>query len=301
MRKLSALVLAVLAAAVAGCGAASEPDSSGLPSPQSSESADSAVVLAAARTVSAGSARMAMTMKMEMPGAPGPIRLGAKGEFDFTGNRGRMTLDYSGLLEALGADAEQARGLMPDQMIMDGTVMYMRMPALASVRPGKSWLRLDIVAMAAQQGLDTGALTSQLGQNDPSKFLEYLRGASERVTEIGPDEVRGVQTTHVHAVIDLTRAPDGLTDEQKAQYEQAIAQLSSQSGLTEIPVDVWVDADGLLRRMVMNAGFGAPDGSGPVSMLMTMDLYDFGVVVDVDAPSASKVVDFSEIAALGAS
>ena len=301
MRKLSALSLALLAAAVlAGCGAATESDSSGSPSPQTAN-ADSAVVLAATRTSGAGSARMAMTMKMEMPGLAAPVKLGAEGEFDFTVSRGRMTLDYSGLLDALGAQAQQAQGFMPDQMIMDGTVMYMRMPALASLRPGKSWIRLDIAAAAEQQGLDSGLLTSQLGQNDPSKFLEYLQGASERVTEIGPDEVRGVQTTQFHAVIDLTKAPDYLTDEQKAQFEQAIEQLSTQSGLTEMPVDVWVDGDGLLRRMVMNMGFGLPDSAGSVSMLMTMDLFDFGVDVDVEAPSADKVVDFSELAGLGAS
>jgi hypothetical protein len=301
MRKLFALAFALLAATIlAACGAATESNSGGSASAHA-ENPDSAVVLAASRTSGAGSARMAMTMKMEMPGLAGPVKFGAEGEFDFAGNRGRMSLDYSGLVDALGAEAQQAQGFMPDQMIMDGTVMYMRMPALANVRPGKSWIRLDIAAVAEQQGLDSSLLTSQLGQNDPTKFLEYLQGASERVSEVGPDEVRGVQTTHFHAVIDLTKAPAYLTDEQKAQFEQAIEQLSTQSGLTEMPVDVWVDAEGLLRRMVMNMGFGLPDGNGNVSMLMTMDLFDFGVDVDVHAPSESKVVDFGEIAALGSS
>ncbi len=305
-RTLPAALLALLAAALlSGCAGSSESDSSGSASPQAvvSEGADSAVVLAAARTSDAGSARMAMTITMTMAGVPGldgPVELGAAGEFDFAGQRGQMRLDYSGLLAALGAQAEQAKGFMPDEMRMDGKVMYMRMPALETVRPGKSWLKLDVAALAAQQGVDQSLIGSQFGQNDPSQFLQYLEGASTRVQEIGREQVRGVETTRYHAAVDLTKAPDYLPDEQRARYEQAIAQLTKQTGLDEVPVDAWIDDEGLLRRMTMNMSFAAA-GAGDASMLMTMELFDFGVDVQVEAPPESKVLDFSELGALGSS
>ena len=304
---LPAALLALLAAALlAACAGSSESDSSsGSASPQAvvSGGADSAVVLAAAKTSDAGSARMAMTITMNMAGVPGidgPVELGAAGEFDFASQRGRMTLDYSGLLAALGAQAEQAKGFMPDEMRMDGTVMYMRMPALESVRPGKSWLKLDVAALAAQQGVDQSLIGSQFGQNDPSQFLRYLQGASTRVQEIGREQVRGVETTRYHAAVDLTKAPDYLTDEQRARYEQAIGQLTKQTGLDEVPVDAWIDDQGLLRRMTMNMSLAAA-GAGNASVLMTMELFDFGVDVQVKAPSRDKVLDLAELGALGSS
>jgi hypothetical protein len=300
-RSFAAVVSALLCLALlAACGASSGSEPA---APEgSADGGNSAVLLAAARTTDAGSARMAMTIAMtipDVPGLDGPVRLGAEGAFDFAGRRGTMKLDYSGLLAALGAQADQARGLMPDEMRIDGTTVYMRMPGIAALRSGKSWVRFDAAELAAQQGLDQSLFGSQLGRNDPSQFLEYLKGASDRVQEIGRDEVRGVPATHYHAVIDMTKAPAGLTDAQRAHYEQAIAELAERSGLTELPTDVWIDDEGLLRRIVMNVSLSAP-GAGSASMLMTMDLFDFGVEIVVEAPPAGKVLDFTELVGLGA-
>ena len=63
-----------------------------------------------------------------------------------------------------------------------------------------------------------------------------------------------------------------------------------------IPADVWVDNDGLARRIQLKldlAKLAGPDGGtdGPV-LTMSMDLYDFGVPVHVEAPPASETVPF---------
>jgi hypothetical protein len=81
---------------------------------------------------------------------------------------------------------------------------------------------------------------------------------------------------------------------------QSIDQLKEQTGLTELPVEVWVDADGLPARIqysfegsIAAAATGA-DTEG-FSTIFTMELYDWGTDVTIEPPPASEVTDISEL------
>ena len=91
------------------------------------------------------------------------------------------------------------------------------------------------------------------GQNDPTAQLEYLRGISD-AEEVGTEQVAGVETTHYSGTVDLDAAYDRLPDDTRGELKQAIAQARKQFGHGAMPVDVWVDGDGLLRRMTMLVG-----------------------------------------------
>ena len=54
-----------------------------------------------------------------------------------------------------------------------------------------------------------------------------------------------------------------------------------------LPVDVWVDDAGLMRRLDLKGQLGDVD-----NVALRLDLYDFGTDVDVKVPPPSKV--FSE-------
>jgi hypothetical protein len=56
-----------------------------------------------------------------------------------------------------------------------------------------------------------------------------------------------------------------------------------------MPFDVYVDDSGLVRRLAMELAITA--GAESVTMLMSMDLFDFGVDVNVQAPPAGAVLD----------
>ena len=193
MRRISALVvLASMAAiAVAGCGAEEL-------SPQA------AVAEAATKTGEAGSARVSGTRSAalvcsgarvsftgELTGIPGgPFTISGQGEF--SGQRGRMTIDMSDFAASTGG---AFAGEM--EMVMDRFVIYMKFPPeLASQLPGgRPWIKIDLKEAGKQIGVDFEDLL-QFQQADPTQSLQYLRGASEDFEKVGSEEVRGVETTH---------------------------------------------------------------------------------------------------------
>jgi hypothetical protein len=105
----------------------------------------------------------------------------------------------------------------------------------------------------------------------PDEVLDLLVKLSKDVERVGNDEIRGVSADHYRAHVD----DKALGDE---------ADLPEPKGLV---IDAWIDRDGLLRRIrVPYAGT-----EGPVEVI---DLYDFGVPVDVEAPPADEVVSEKE-------
>ena len=56
-----------------------------------------------------------------------------------------------------------------------------------------------------------------------------------------------------------------------------------------MPFEVFVDDDGLLRRLTMDMSMQVM--GQPMSTKVSMDYFDFGVDVDVQAPPAGDVTD----------
>jgi hypothetical protein len=257
------------------------------------ETPRAAVIEAANRTAEAGSSRA--SFEITMTGlAPQPLTMTAEGIFDSAERRGRMTMDMS----ELGAGSGQDLGTA--EMIFDDFVVYMKFPFLTQAQPNlKPWLKFDLRELGKQQGFDLGQL-SQLNQNDPSQALQYLRAASDDVTEVGEEEVRGVETTHYRMTVDLRKVVDLAPAEQREQLRATIDQIIESSDIRMVPTEVWIDEDGLARRMSFRyEGMRfAPGQQG--DMKMTMDLYDFGVEVDVDVPPKNQVTDIQELIRQGA-
>jgi len=150
----------------------------------------------------------------------------------------------------------------------------------------------------ADQGVDLGEIQSFAKGSDPRETLDYLRSISGKLTRIGIEDVRGVPTTHYFAAIDWQKA---LARAAKESGQQGfLVQLQSMpTALASIPVDVWVDADNLVRRMKMSFVFAAPDQSQQAKASLEMELFDYGKPVTVQAPRASDVVDALALHARG--
>ena len=247
-----------------------------------------AVVQAADKTSAVGSSRA--SFEITMTGlTPEALTMTGEGVFDSSRRQGRMTMDMSEFAAGSGQDLGEA------EFVYDEFVMYMKFPLLQQVQPGlKPWVKFDLRDLGKQQGLDIGQL-SQLNQNDPSQALQYLRAASGNVQEVGREEVRGVETTHYGMRVDLRKVVSQAPAEQREQLRATIDQLIEQSGVETVPTEVWIDDDGLARRMRLtynNMRFAA----GQVGdMVMTMDLYDFGVEVDVKRPPKNQVTDIQKL------
>lgn len=152
------------------------------------------------------------------------------------------------------------------RVVVDGTSVYLQVPMLQGLSGATGWLSLT-------PG-DVGNVGDSFGMGvdmfDPSKALEVLREATADMQVVGPDVVRGVATTHVRATVSATAPPGDV-------------------------VEVWIDGDGLVRRIQMRAD-GLPgadaDAGGEV---VTIDLFDYGKPVEITVPAASETTPFSDL------
>jgi LppX_LprAFG lipoprotein len=243
-----------------------------------------AVAEAATKTADAGSARV--SFNGEMTGVPGgPLEIRGEGEFE--GQRGRITFDMSDFAAASG-------GLFGGEMemVMDGLVIYMKFPSeLAAQLPGgKPWLKMDLKEAGKELGIDFEDLM-QFQQADPTQSLRYLLGASDDFEEVGSEEVRGVATTHYRGTVDLRKVAELAPEEVRTTYERVIAL----AGVTELPFEVWVDEEGLARRMKYEQPLPSGSGGQKSTMALTMEMYDFGVQVDVEPPPSDQVIDMQKL------
>ena len=281
MVRLAVIVAAAFAAVgLSACG--SDGGESATPTPLA------AVVQAADKTSAVGSPRASFEIMMTGL-TPEALTMTGEGVFDSSRRQGRMTMDMSEFAAGSGQDLGEA------EFVYDDFVMYMKFPVLQQAQPGlKPWVKFDLRELGKQQGFDLGQL-SQFNQNEPSQALQYLRAASGDVQEVGREEVRGVETTHYGMRVDLRKVISQAPAEQREQLRATIDQLVEQSGVETVPTEVWIDDDGLARRMRLtyNDMRFAPGQVG--DMVMTMDLYDFGIEVDVEAPPKKQVTDIQKL------
>jgi hypothetical protein len=229
-------------------------------------------------TVSLDPIAQAATKTKDLPGAhfvmTGRIVAGGEGiESRFSGTiadhgrrlQMRMTMP-SELLGMKGVDSRD----VTFEAIGDGRFFYFRGGPYSELAGGK-WVRVRDDA----RGIN-------LGKHDPSQMLEYLRATSE-VEEIGEETIRGVATKHYEARIQLDRFAERVSPEVARAFRQV-----TQGARKEIPLEVWIDDDGLVRRLTMDWN---AIGS---SYAFEMELFDFGDV-DIDVPDASETVDLTKL------
>jgi hypothetical protein len=244
------------------------------------------VASAATKTAEAGSSRVEFTMAMKVAGES--VDMSGSGAFDFDELRGTLTYDMT--LPEVG-DVRM-------EMRMVGTKMYVRMPAALAgeaLPEGKEWLRFDLEKARDQLGmgsLDLGA------QQDPTKMLQYLRTAGVEVREDGTAAIRGVETKRYVGELDFRKALEagleesGLSKQEQKQARHGMTKMLEQLESASIPIEVFIGEDGLLRRITLELDM-AVEGER-IDVSMKMDYFDFGVDVDVEAPPASSVMDFTQ-------
>jgi hypothetical protein len=254
----------------------------------------------ATRSAAVDSAGFDLALEMRLPGAPEPFALGAEGAFDTARERGHVTVDLSSMAALLGslggsfADATSGGLGTPDdwrlETIVDGAVVYVRVPEFASgqIPGGKHWVKGDLQTLSQAGGtsLDLGAL----GGSDPREALDVLRAVSGEIETVGRDAQRGVEATHYRATLDLAALARRGSGEQVTDTLANLGPLLEQSGLSTIPVDVWVDDDGLLRRIDLSFAISQP-GQGEAAGSLRLELFDYGEPVTIALPPSGDVAD----------
>jgi len=237
----------------------------------------------------AGSGRMEMTMSMTIEGET--LELTAAGVF--AGQQAQMEMDFGAMLGAIdGAGEEVPPGLdEPMQIVVDGATMYLRWPFLEAMGGAPGWMSVS----AEELGVASDAMgTGWSATNNPAQMLETLRGvASSDIEELGTTDIRGVEATGYRVEVDLAKAAEQMDGDLRASFEASIEEL----GLATMPMDVWIDEDGLARRVEMDLAAmmaGVAEAEQLEGGTMTMDFFDYGDDVEIQVPDPSEVTPFSE-------
>jgi hypothetical protein len=251
-------------------------------------SPEDAVAEAVTNSLDAGTSGVSLELTMTGIGDK-PVTITGEGVQDSQQHRARFTFDLSGVGELSGGGVQ----LSEIELLLDGFTLYMNLPFL-EIAGLKPWVEIDLQALAQEEGFDLGSLRG-LSQTDPSQVLRYLQAASDDIEEVGEEDVRGVGTTRYRISIDVDKVAQLAPVEARAAIEALLAE----SGLETIPAEVWIDGDGLVRRIgLAYEGMEFTPGQKG-DMTLRVELYDYGVEVEVQPPPAEQVMSFQELLELG--
>ncbi|QIN79021.1 hypothetical protein GBA65_11350 [Rubrobacter marinus] len=246
------------------------------------------VRLAAKKTAKARTAKFTMFMDfsgLAPAGTNGPdafsVRVDGAVDFDRNVSRFTMNMPYIGQMKV--------RQIGPD--------VYQKMPEyVRSQLPfEEAWIRWrdDSLATGGSAGQASDARTGT--PDDVTGELEYLRGVSDGVEEVGRDWVRGVATTHYRADIDV----DVAAEQGSEKLREAFGEVRDELGLTTLPVETWLDDEGRVRRFKMEVPLDTPElrdaGIEDATISLTEEVYDYGAPVRVEAPPEEDTIDVEEI------
>jgi hypothetical protein len=232
--------------------------------------------------------RLNLHMTMTSPALPAPVDVLGNAVVDVRDHAASMTFAIKGpqLSSQLGSN-----GIVM-KMILEGGVMYMKFPAVfTSQLPslgGKQWLKFDLGKLKGLPGMSS--LTSDPTMSDPSQMLQYLRGASSGVSNLGHERVDGVETLHYRATVSLDRL---LSADLSASQRSMIQRLEQSTGLNGFPMDVWIGPHHLVRRIAMSIPLRV--NGTLLQEDATADITDYGPQRLPTPPSADQVADLSSL------
>lgn len=263
-RRLAAIASASVAALLfAGCGGDNGTE----------ETALQVVTASADRTTSGGTARMTMRSAMSVGTGATTELVSGEGTVDFDTGRAAMTLSPQGVdetIELRQIDKESGFFTMP----------YLDLP------DGKHWIRID-ADQVSESGLGT--------VGDPENTLLPIEGLAGEPEQVGRETLHGTETTRYDFEIDI----DKLFDVAAEHADRLSPDLESlmNMGRDMLPDTghgrVWIDDDGRVRKFDFLLEIEAMGQR--VTSITSVEWFDFGVAVEVEAPPADQVVPWEDV------
>lgn len=242
-----------------------------------------AILQASAASNKQKSVEIEGTITIESNGSTGVMKISGKQNFE--NNDSMFTLDATALFGALGGGAAVPSEPILIETRTTGGYIYTKSPSLFGVE-GK-WTKAKASNPAAN------------ASQDPSQFLQFIKGASNDYKSSGTEEVDGVSTTKYSVTLD----PELFKQQSKAaageEDSKAIIDSMSKSFTKPIPAVIWIDKDSLVRKFEMtftldSSAFlggvsgGAATGSGStLTMKTSLSMKNYGVKFTVDVPAGA--------------
>ena len=205
-----------------------------------------------------------------------------------TADAAGVTMNGEGDLKFGSSDAAISMNLNTSEgsmamVLLDG-VLYMKLPQ--ELEPGKPWNKIDS-SSNSEIAKALGSMNEQLSKSvDPRATLQEFEKAGE-ITDSKEEEIDGKKVTHYTINVDVQKMVDSQTDAStKEEMQKAI-----DAGMKNLPVEVWIDEEGLPARFAME--MAAPDGTGGTAKVkMQADYTDWGKPVEIAAPPAGEIAEF---------
>ena len=227
-----------------------------------------AIAAAAERTQEEPGARATIRTTVSRPDLSEPFTIGGAAVFNDETERSRAVMRFR--------DPESGEP-MEMRMVTEGLVMYMSSEMFEPLPGDKEWMKIDL-----SFGGDPELPFPSGG--DPQEELQLLQEAIG-ARKLGKEEVRGVPTTRYRGMVNASENAEHLR-------EQGLDDLAAAAEEDETPltVEVWIDADSLIRRMRY---LRSPDEGDekPETVDMRIDFFDFGISPEIGVPEESEVFD----------
>lgn len=235
------------------------------------------VAEAAEKTGTLPGGRLKLEVTYAVAGSSRSVSGTGGGVFDARSSRARVTLTEP------GADGSPLRV----QSVGDNRKIFIRSRVLAAELPaGKQWLGMEPLL-----GHDPSAAFGASGGAEGS--LDMLKAVGGEVEKVGEETLRGGPTTRYKARLELSKAAQLLSEDGEAALAHEYSQFAEKVP-APIPVEVWIDETGLVRRFRMVEPL--PSESGPtVTMDMRMEFFDFAAHPGIAFPPAGQVLDYTPV------
>ncbi len=235
------------------------------------------VAQAAEKTAAMPGGTLSMTVVYSSPDSSKTVEATGSGIFDTASNRASLTLDVP------GADGNSVKV----ESISDKSLSFTRSSVLSEeLPPGKEWLGMDPL-------LGQTAPNNFGGQDGAQSELQMLRGTTGSAEKVGDETIDGQQTTHYKAELDMSQVAAHFAKEGSPALAREYTQLAKKVP-HPIPIEVWVDEAGLLRRWRMVETVPTTTGKS-LTIDMTMGISDFAAHPGIKLPPSSEVLDYTPV------
>ena len=234
------------------------------PAVPSAEDPGRAILAAADKLVHARTVQM--RIDAEVVGGD-PAEIAGKGEFDLARHAGQLALTLPNDQGSLA-------------VVNVGTISYARSPQVARLAKGKSWIGIDTANLGAGERSKLLGTSRLPAATDPVAEMGIVRGLTGEPEDLGPTILPELGSVRGYRVVaDLRKVIRDLQPDMRRRFQQL--------GIIALPVDVWLDGSGRLRRirytleekrLVSGPGVG-----------VTADFSGFGQPVKIVVPPAAKV------------
>ncbi len=240
----------------------------------SNNGAQAAVIDAVDTSFAASTAHVSMT---ETGSGAASFTMTGSGDIDFANNAMQLqaTINAGGQSETIS-------------YVYVGDTIYVQIPQISDVLPGKSWVSLDLTELAKAAG--TNALPGGPG-NNPVSMLHLLAQQGNTVLPLGSSTIDGVAVQGYEIDINPAAVESELQDPNlPAWMRQAVSQGVSLGNLTNA---VYIDGSGLLRRTTNSITETVE--SHTFTVQGEADYSDYGESVSISAPPADQVASFDDL------